>query len=77
MTKKPQVQHVAPFRKELPVNQEQTPVVEPVLVCDDCGSYRIRNEREFPQTQICRSCNKPFKDGDTCPRGGCPMGGDV
>lgn len=24
----------------------------------------------------CASCGKDFKDGETCPRGGCPMGGD-
>ena len=26
---------------------------------------------------FCTSCKKTFKDGDTCPRGGCPMGGDL
>lgn len=25
----------------------------------------------------CTSCGKPFFFGDTCGRGGCPMGGDV
>lgn len=24
----------------------------------------------------CSECGKPFFDGDTCSRGGCPMGGD-
>ena len=24
----------------------------------------------------CPSCGKPFFDGDTCGKGGCPMGGD-
>ena len=25
----------------------------------------------------CPSCSRMFVDGETCPRGGCPMGGDV
>ena len=25
----------------------------------------------------CPSCGKPFFDGDTCGKGGCPMGGDL
>lgn len=25
----------------------------------------------------CPSCNRMFVDGETCSRGGCPMGGDV
>lgn len=31
-----------------------------------------------PQMNVnkCRSCGIMFRDGDTCPRGGCPMGGD-
>lgn len=31
-----------------------------------------------PQSNVnkCRSCGIMFRDGETCPRGGCPMGGD-
>ena len=25
----------------------------------------------------CPNCGKPFWDGDTCSKGGCPMGGDL
>lgn len=25
----------------------------------------------------CPNCKKPFFDGDTCGKGGCPMGGDL
>lgn len=24
----------------------------------------------------CNYCGRMFKDGETCPKGGCPMGGD-
>lgn len=48
-----QVQHVAPSRKELPENPEQT------------------------ASEWCPSCKRNFPDGGTCPRGGCPMGGDI
>lgn len=68
---------------------------EVILVCQDCGSYRIKDENEFRPAAVeakqiaaaiqavdtfkrhCPSCGKEFKDGDTCPRGGCPMGGDL
>jgi len=34
--------------------------------------------QEASQTNIneCPSCKRMFKDGETCSRGGCPMGGD-
>jgi len=34
---------------------------------------------EAPQSNVneCLSCKRMFVDGETCSRGGCPMGGDV
>jgi hypothetical protein len=30
-----------------------------------------------PDINECPSCKRMFRDGETCSRGGCPMGGDV
>lgn len=54
------------------------PYYEHVTACPNCkGSGIVEIEdRAPPYPPVCRSCGKPFRDGDTCPRGGCPMGGD-
>jgi transposase-like protein len=41
---------------------------------NDAAAARFKITRQ--SEQICPSCNRSFKDGDTCDRGGCPMGGD-
>lgn len=40
---------------------------------------RIRNLKDAASTSVndCPSCGRQFSDGETCSRGGCPMGGDV
>ncbi len=40
---------------------------------------RIRNLKDATSASVndCPSCGRQFADGETCSRGGCPMGGDV
>jgi hypothetical protein len=39
---------------------------------------RIQNLKEaVSNVNECPSCKRVFVDGDTCSRGGCPMGGDI
>jgi hypothetical protein len=40
---------------------------------------RIRNLKGtiYASVNDCPSCGRQFTDGETCSRGGCPMGGDV
>lgn len=47
-------------------------------VCPACNGERVVEVETKPYSHInqCPSCGRMFVDGDTCSRGGCPMGGD-
>jgi DnaJ-class molecular chaperone len=54
------------------------PYYEIVTPCPNCkGTGQVEIDEPLPpHVNFCTSCKRLFRDGDTCPRGGCPMGGD-
>jgi len=44
--------------------------------CNECLSEIPGYSHYTRSENICPACGRAFKDGQTCSRGGCPMGGD-
>lgn len=40
------------------------------------GAVVIEPQKPYSNINKCPCCERMFKDGETCTRGGCPMGGD-
>ncbi len=65
--------------KQLALRQELQKKIDLVMQHDSNPIdhlERMQVPKEYSNINKCPACGDMFKDGGTCKRGGCPMGGD-